>query len=654
MGTNYKPEVTFTHTDAIKKLVIIFAILLLPAKKLHAQQPVAIDHNVNEHVFTLKELSLLEDPKGTLTISQVQLPDTDKEFKDSKDYYPQNYHLQSWYWIKVKLNFKQSLKKKDCLIEFFDQTTDDITAYIPDTLDHYVTKHAGAKYNFEDRLFRHKNFEFKIPNRAAGVYTYYFRVRSAERVSIIIVYRTVNYFIHYALTEYLTYGLFYGMILIFCFHNLLMFIAVKRLQYLFYLLYILSVGFYEMSVDGVAYQYLWPASPGWNGYAYGIALYAMSVFALVFTKELLQLKTRVPAINKLINIVLVARTAYFLYCFLFNNSYFIYKFVDFIPLTIAFYAGIKVWRDGFKPARFFVLGYTFLFIGFLVKFINALAIYHPVFNRIFGHYSLSVAFVLEMIFLSFSIGDQVRLLRRETDEAHEETIRQLAINVDLKDTVNRELEQQVQIRTAEVIQKSEESIRQSGIIEEQNEELLVKNEQLEAQADKIYQMNLLLEKDNIQLKTNIEQVTNARALSTELSFEEFSAKYPDQETCYKFLADLKWAKGYECSRCANINYCGGRMPYSRRCTKCSYEESALQKTIFHNNRIPINKAFYLVYLMYVSKGTISSHQLAYKLHIRQSTCWAYATRVKKVMLERKKELKKMGKEGWSYLVIDNL
>jgi hypothetical protein len=485
-----------------------------------------------------------------------------------------------------------------------------------------------------------------------GEYTYYFRVKSAERVNIIVVYRTVDYFVHYALTEYLTYGLFYGMILIFCFHNLLMFMAVRRLQYLFYVLYILSVGFYEMSVDGVAYQYLWPQSPGWNEYAYGVALYLLTIFALIFTKELLQLKSREKTVNKLINVIMAVRTLYFLYCLFLDKSCFIYKFVDFVPLSIAFYAGIKVWYDGFKPARFFVLGYTFLFIGFLIKAINVLGVYHPIINRVFGHYSLSITFVLEMVFLSFSISDQVRLLRKEKDAAQEETINQMAINVALKDSINRELEQQVHIRTAEVIQKSEELMKQSAIIEEQNEELMAKNDQLEGQADEIHRMNLLLEKDNIQLKTNIEKVTDARALSTELNFEEFSAKYPDQETCFKFLADLKWANGYECVRCNNTNYCGGRMPYSRRCTKCTYEESALHNTIFHNNRIPINKAFYLVYLMYVSKGTISSHQLSDKLNIRQSTCWAYATRVKKAMTERKRETKKMSKQGWSRLVIE--
>jgi hypothetical protein len=165
-------------------------------------------------------------------------------------------------------------------------------------------------------------------------------------------------------------------------------------------------------------------------------------------------------------------------------------------------------------------------------------------------------------------------------------------------------------------------------------------------------MNVLLEKDNIELKHNIEKVTDARALSAELSFEEFSAKYPDQESCNKFLSELKWTSGYHCLKCTNETYKYGRAPYSRRCTRCGYEESVLFNTIFQNNRIPINKAFYLVYLMYTTKGTISSYQLSEKLAIRQSTCWQYAIRIKKVMNDHKKDGRKTGNQGWSKLVID--
>jgi hypothetical protein len=407
-----------------------------------------------------------------------------------------------------------------------------------------------------------------------------------------------------------------------------------------------------MSTDGIAYQYVWPNAPNWNGYAYGIALYLVSVFALLFTRDLLHVRIKDYKLYKLINYVLVLRTA-FLVCCLFNHRLFIYKFVEFIPLSLAFLTGITIYKRGFKPARFFVLGYSFLFLGFICKAVSVLGLAQQLsaLSGLLGFYSLGFSFILELVFLSFAIGDQVRLLRREKEAATDETIRQMNINNKLKDSINQELEIQVQSRTKEVIEKSQRIFEQAGIIEVQNHELLMINQRLEKQTAEISLMNLLLEKDNIALKNNIEKVTDARALSAELSFEEFSAKYADQESCNKFLAELKWADGFSCIKCSNLTYHNGRAPYSRRCTKCGYEESVLFNTIFQNNRIPINKAFYVVYLMYSTKGTISSYQLSEKIGIRQSTCWQYAIRIKKVMEEHKKD-DKSGTKGWSKLVIE--
>jgi hypothetical protein len=632
-----------------KKVLLLIVYVCVATFKLHAQIPVSVDSTIKQYKFTYNEIECLEDATNKLTFDDVRA--LDHNFKKNQLYFPINNNHRSTYWYKVKLRFTKSINNKSCIFEFFDQTTENVVAYVPDGKGNYVISHAGAGVNFDERLFHHKNFEFLIQNQAKGEYTYYFKLKSSTPIKVIIVYRTLGYFIQYALSEYLIYGLFYGMILIFSFHNLLMFMAVRKRQYLYYVFYILSVAFYEMSVDGVAFQYLWPNHPALNGYMYGIALYCVSIFALIFTKELLQVKQQAPHFYRLLNSVIVLRTIYFLYCLFIDKNLFIDKFIEIVPLSVAFATGIYIYRNGFKPARFFVLAYAALFVSFIIKAMDALGLANTFLPAFLTYYSIGFCFVVEMLFLSFAIGDQVRIMRKEKDLAHEETIKQMDINNKLKDSINRELELQVSIRTKEAIKKTEEILEQSKIIAHQNQQLVSINEQLEKQSAEINRMNILLEKDNVQLKTDIDKVTEARALSTELDFDEFSAKYPDQESCYKFLAELKWKDGYSCIKCENTSYHAGRAPYSRRCTKCSYEESAMHNTIFENNRISINKAFYIVYLIYSSKGTISSHQLSQKLGIRQSTCWSYAIRIKKAMQDHKTLKKKGNPQGWVSLVM---
>ncbi|MXV16008.1 7TM diverse intracellular signaling domain-containing protein [Hufsiella ginkgonis] len=631
---------------------LVFLFLCFGVLPSFAQKTITIGEKTDEYIFNTSDLAGLEDPSGKLTFEQVSSAAFENRFTTNKDYYPKNYHQASAYWYRIKVKLPEGLAGNS-LFEFYDQTTDAIEAYVPGPGGKYLKSVAGARLHFTERMFEHKNFEFLIPKNASGERLYYFRVKSAQPVNVIVVFRTMGRFIKYGLTEYFTYGLFYGMILIFSFHNLLMFMAVRRRQYLFYVLYILSIGLYELSADGIAFQYIWSDFPKWNHYAYGIALYMISIFSLVFTNELLHVKSKAPLIHKVFKVVIVLRTAFFLVSLFYKPEWFIYKFIEFVPLTLAFFTGMWIWRSGYRPARFFVMAYGFLFVGFTMKVLNVLG-YSRFIPGYILYYSLSFCFVLEMVLLSFAIGDQVRLLKKKKDKAQKKIISQMEVNARLKDSINKELEAQVLKRTREVVEKSREVFEKSQIIEDQNAELISINLILQRQAEEISRMNVLLENDNITLKTNIEKVTDARVLSTDMEFDEFSQKYPDRDSCYKFLADLKWEKGYSCVRCGNQTFCNGRIPHNRRCTKCAYEESVLHNTIFENNRIPINKAFYLVYLMYTSKGTISSHKLSEKLGIRQSTCWVYASRVKKVLDSRKRALKGSGNSGWSKILFETV
>jgi len=626
-----------------KIFLLLLAISLFSISGLMAQQPVEIQNGVAQHIFTFKEIEVLEDPSNKFTFEEIRSSKFDQKFKASATSTPQTKNLNKTYWFRIKVKPNETVEKP-LILEFFDQTIDYITAYIPQADKSYNLETLGDANAFDKRLIHHKNFEIPIQNEGKETQTYYFKIRSSQIADVIIVLRTAEWFISYALDEYFYFGIFYGMILVFSFYNLIMFIAIRQKQYLYYVLYNLSVGFFEMSSDGIAYQYLWPNAPAWNQVAYAFALCATSIFALLFTRELLFVKAKAPKLNQLIVGIIAARLIFFAYCYLFDQTLFSYKFVEAIPLAVAFFTGIYIYKNGYQPARFFVLGYSFLFVGFTLKFLIMLGVSWLNFGAI-SYYSLSFCFVLEMVFLSFAIGDKVRLLKLKKDKAQQKIIRQMAINAKLKDTVNQELETKVEERTREVYHKS-------LIIESKNQALEEVNALLQKQAEEISRMNVLLEQDNEQLQTSVEKVSRDRVMNTEVDFEEFSKIYPDKESCYEFLAELKWSKGYHCRKCSSDHYFSGHILHSRRCSKCGYEESVTTYTIFHNTRIPINKAFYMIFLIYSSKGKISSHKLSELLSIRQSTCWTFGTRIKKVMDDRKKTLKKTGKNGWSQLVIE--
>ena len=77
------------------------------------------------------------------------------------------------------------------------------------------------------------------------------------------------------------------------------------------------------------------------------------------------------------------------------------------------------------------------------------------------------AFVLEMVFLTFALGDRIRILKAMRDRALQRIIQQHEVNMQLKDKVNRELEQKVTERTLELNEKNHQ-LEQSNILLERH------------------------------------------------------------------------------------------------------------------------------------------------------------------------------------------
>jgi hypothetical protein len=602
---------------------------------------VPIRDSVDQYIFSFAEIEYLEDRDGQLKLPDILSDAFGSSFKASSSFSPQNFNRDSYYWYRIRIKHNANSEKR-WQLEFFDQTIDYLESYLPNDKGEYKQVVLGDNFSFDQRPLKHKNFVIPLPDDLDGTYTYYFKLKSRQRADVLIVLRPVEYFFNYALDEYFFFGIFYGMILVFCFYNLLMFVAVHERHYLYYILYLIGVGLYEMSSDGIAFQYLWPKAIEWNQYAPGFSLYVASTAALFFAASLLNLRRQYPKLLWILFIAFLFRTTFLIVSYAISDSWFNFRFVEVVPLGAAFYAGIFALKKGYRPARFMVVGYSFLFLGIVIKIIQFLDVNWLPLGEL-THYSLGFSFIMEMMFLSFAISDKIKVLRLEKEKAQEEIIEQLQENQKLKDSLNEELELQVKLKTRELVQKSDH-------IESQNRQLADANQKLALQAEEIAAMNALLSQHNKQLQHDVEVVTEARILSKEVDFEEFSAMYPDDMSCLKFLADIKWENGFTCTRCHHNNFSEGRSPYSRRCTRCGYDESVTTGTLLQNTRLPINKAFYMIFLVYSSKGSISSHKLSEILHIRQSTCWSYSAKIKKAMKDKRKHVGALH-GGWDSILL---
>ena len=558
-----------------------------------------------EVILSMKELYFYEDQTNQLKFSTIRQDSFSNLFQRNPAYKPEEYNRNATYW--VKLDFELPPASGSYILEFYDQTIDSINVFLQENDGIYRQYNLGDAYPFSSKSIKHKNFDLTL--NANSKYEAYIQVRNSQYADIRIAIKRIDRFIQYSLSEYFLYGIFYGMIIIISLYNTLIYLAIKEIKYMYYTFYILSVGIYAMCIDGIAYQYLWPNQPGWNQLAYGVALYAIILWSAVFSMRFLRTKRRVPKLHRLILVVLAGRSILFLYALFFDPSLFRLRNIEIILLSIIFYSSIIVLKRGYQPARFFVIAYGILFLGFLMR---ALIMWSIIPFNIINYYSLHLGFILEMLFLTFALSDRVRILKTNRDRALKRIVTQHEENVMVINRINRALEEKVAARTEDLNQK--------------NKELEQTNHQINRQSQEIAEINSMLDLDNWKLQHNIKKIQRERLLKKNLSYEEFKEIFKSKVDCLKILATFKWKEGYTCQKCDNDKFHLAAENLARRCTKCGYNESPTAYTIFKGIKFDLPKAFFIVYT-HMNEETYTLDELSGLLQMRRNTIWEFKKKI---------------------------
>lgn len=121
---------------------------------------------------------------------------------------------------------------------------------------------------------------------------------------------------------------------------------------------------------------------------------------------------------------------------------------------------------------------------------------------------------------------------------------------------------------------------------------------------------------------------------------EFSKQFHSNDACYEYLVKHKWRKGFACIRCRGTAWYKGRTSYHRRCKKCMYDESVTSNTVFHDLKMPILKAFQMMFRVVSKKKGISTVELGTEVGVQQKTAWFFKRKLQIAMRPGKSEVLK--------------
>lgn len=111
---------------------------------------------------------------------------------------------------------------------------------------------------------------------------------------------------------------------------------------------------------------------------------------------------------------------------------------------------------------------------------------------------------------------------------------------------------------------------------------------------------------------------------------EFSDWFKTDEDCKKYLANIKFQKGYTCRKCGHSG-CQERKDFSRVCNICSHIESASSNTLFHKVKFGLRKAFFMCFEMSTSTKSLSASYMSVRYGVTEHTARLFMHKVREAM-----------------------
>jgi two-component system, sensor histidine kinase LadS len=439
----------------------------------YSQPPVELSNNIASQKIGRK-IEYILDKSKTLTYSDITNKAYIDSFLQSKMDVPFFDYQNATLWLRYTVENTTCQRVTPYLLIDYPLLYK-IKLYIPNE-EGIDTLYNGDGYPFSKRVIRNATnlFELKIDKHQS--INYYCSIESDGDLITLPISIVEKCFFHEK-NEVRSFfiGLFYGALIVLILINIFYYFNMRDNGFLYYILFIISVGLFLYARDGYAFKYFWPNSPHWANLSINFFGMATVVSVMIMIKNILDTKQNFPVYNKILlySILIVSVLAVLplfsdrLYRFMISFGNFITAYVVILCLVVVI---ISVHKKMYF-ARYFLAAIIFIQIGgFWVVMRNSGA------SGIFEfEHGMKVCTATLLLILAY--GMMVKF-RRMLNRSQQQAIARLEQINKMKEEANKELEEEVEKRTHE-LQQSYENLRQLNTeINLQKEEVLRKSKEL--------------------------------------------------------------------------------------------------------------------------------------------------------------------------------
>lgn len=408
-------------------LILLFGLLPMMAS--------AVDFDINTQRIPLGRLmAVFEDPSRNATIEEVVALDAAGRFAESHVDVLNAGYSRSAFWLRVDLEYRAETpsERRRWWLELAYPPLDQLDLYLPDGLGGYqLAQRSGDALPFHDRPIKQRNHLFELDLQANQPLRVYLRLESEGSIQVpLTLWAPVAYLEEQSGHVYVL-AIIYGVLLVMLFYNLFIYLSVRDRSYLYYILYIASFGLYQVSVNGLGVQYLWPNWPWWANASTPFLIGAAGLFGCQFARSFLHTSEHSPWIDRTL-MLLMALGGLTMILAVVASYAIALRMATFLALwfiLVIFVAAIAAWRRGMRVARYFLIAWSAFLIGGQINTLMVLG-YLP--HMFLTMYAGQIGSALEVALLSLALADRINIMKEERARVLEETGRKL-------EEMNREL-----------------------------------------------------------------------------------------------------------------------------------------------------------------------------------------------------------------------
>ncbi len=399
-------------------------------------------------------LQLLPDPNGKLAIDDVRSGEPAAAFRPPLDSTPNLGFDRPVHWFRLRVDNR--LKQPETYyLEVGYPLLDSVVLYI-DTTDGLTRYQAGDREVFAARPVSARTFLFPLRLEPGESQTLYLRVETLGSLTLPIELLSRNAAFERIAAEYSLLALYYGALLMLVVYNLYHFWRLRDVNAANYALFISLYVAFQLSLSGIAFQFFWPNHPWWANVSLPFFLSAAYFAGVQFTRSILDTATNAPGIHRILGglrwLALVGMALA-----LFGPYAIAIKFSVALVFSVVLFivAGFKIGLQGYRPARYYSLGWVVL-LGFMVVYaLNAFGLLPSSFITT---WATQIGSAWDAVILAFAITDRFYLLeeqRRALQASYADALEQ---SNDKLNRLNDELESRVQEGLRE-LQTSNQQLR---------------------------------------------------------------------------------------------------------------------------------------------------------------------------------------------------